>query len=97
MSDVKHTLSVAGAPATCYRITASGKAVAAWEHCDARTRHIVDLLELLQSSGHGVAETQLRQFMPPVPLNRAIASLLALGLIEPQPGSLGPARSTAQR
>ncbi|MBC5767133.1 hypothetical protein [Ramlibacter albus] len=70
----------------CYRITSAGKAVAAWEHCNERTRHIVDLLELLQSSGHGVAETQLRQFMPHGPLSRAIESLLALGLIESRPG-----------
>lgn len=78
MSDAPTATSV-------YRITACGKAVAEWEHCKARTRHIVDLLELLQSSGHGVAEWQLRQFMPHGPLNRAIESLLALGLIESRP------------
>jgi hypothetical protein len=68
---------------TFYKITASGKAVAAWEQLDSRTRHFADLLYLLHTSTHGITESQLRQFMPMQPLMRAIASLTALGLIEP--------------
>jgi hypothetical protein len=68
---------------TTYRITACGKAVAAWEQLDTRTRHVIDLLELLQTASQGVAEAHLRQFMPHEPLKRAIESLTALGLIEP--------------
>ncbi|MEJ6020900.1 hypothetical protein [Ramlibacter sp. PS4R-6] len=68
---------------TLYRITPNGKAVAAWEQHDSRTRHLTDLLHLLQSCAHGMAEAQMRQFMPAESLMRAIASLVALGLIEP--------------
>lgn len=68
---------------TRYRITANGKAVAAWEQHDRRTRHLTDLLHLLQSCAQGMAEAQMRQFMPADSLMRAIASLKALGLIEP--------------
>jgi len=70
-----------------YRITASGRAVAAWEQDRARTRHVLDLLRLLHTSGHGVAESQLRGFMPLEPLLRALNSLQALGLIESAPPS----------
>lgn len=69
---------------TSYRITASGQAVARWEQMAKRNRHLLDLLQLLQTSGHGVAEWQLQQFMPAPPLKRAIGSLLELGLIECQ-------------
>jgi hypothetical protein len=68
---------------TRYRITAGGKAVAAWEQHDSRTRHLTDLLHLLHTCAQGMAETQMRQFMPAESLMRAIASLVALGLIEP--------------
>jgi hypothetical protein len=68
---------------TRYRITPSGKAVAAWEQDRARTGHVLDLLRLLHTSGHGVAEAQLRQFMPLETLLRSITKLQALGLIEP--------------
>ena len=71
---------------TRYRITDSGKAVAAWEQHDKRTRHLTDLLHLLQSCAQGMAETQMRQFMPAESLMRALASLVALGLIEPHEG-----------
>lgn len=69
-------------PYNVYRITPSGRAVAAWEQHRARTGHLLDLLHLLQTSGHGVAEPHLRQFMPMEPLMRSISSLVALGLIE---------------
>ena len=82
MAAVQHSAKPMDGAAALYRITTSGAAVAAWERLDARTRHVVDLLEILQSSGRGVAESQLHQFMPREPLMRSIASLLALGLIE---------------
>jgi hypothetical protein len=67
-----------------YRITANGQAVAAWEQHRARTKYLLDLLRLLQTSGSGMPESHLRQFMPLESLMRSIESLVALGLIEYQ-------------
>ena len=81
-----------------YRITQRGQTVAAWEEHGGRTRHVVDLLNLLQTSAQGIAERDLRQFMSLESLLRAITSLQSLGLIESQRGAerergdAGPAR-----
>ena len=66
----------------CYRITSDGLAVAARKDALLRTRHLVDLLDLIGMSGGGLAEQQLRQFMPPASLGISIDALLELGLIE---------------
>jgi hypothetical protein len=83
MATVQQNAGVLRGESTLYRITAHGKAVTAWEQHDSRTRHLIDLLHMLQSCAHGMAEAQLRQFMPAESLMRAISSLIALGLIEP--------------
>jgi hypothetical protein len=66
-----------------------GKAVAAWIRQGGRSPHAVDLLDILHSSGQGVAEWQLRQFMPLDTLLRSITSLMALGLIESNDETFG--------
>ena len=86
MATVQQNAGFPRGDSTRYRITANGKAVAAWEQHDSRTRHLTDLLHLLQSCAQGMAEAQMRQFMPAESLMRAIASLVALGLIEPHEG-----------
>lgn len=82
MPAVQRSQAIPAGASTLYRITPVGQAVAAWMRQGGRSRHVVDLLDILQSSGHGVAEWQLRQFMPLEALMRAIANLQALGLIE---------------
>lgn len=86
MATVQHNAGDRAGGPNRYRITASGKAVAAWEQHDSRTRHLLDLLHLLHSCAQGMAEAQMRQFMPAESLMRAIASLVALGLIESHEG-----------
>lgn len=86
MAAVQRSQTVTAGASTLYRITPSGRAVAKWMRLDARNRHTDDLLDILHSSGHGVAEWQLRQFMPLETLMRTITSLLALGLIESNDG-----------
>jgi hypothetical protein len=80
----KHQRSLAAEAAghACYRITADGKAAAARFDAPLRSRYLIDQLDLLSMSGGGIAEPQLRQFMPPASLDAAISILLDLGMIE---------------
>jgi hypothetical protein len=86
MATVQQNAGACRGDSTRYRITDGGKAVAAWEQHDSRTRHLIDLLHMLHTCAQGMAETQMRQFMPAESLMRAISSLVALGLIEPHEG-----------
>jgi hypothetical protein len=65
-----------------YRITHAGKAACANGWPQLHSRHLIDLLDLLDSSGRRLQERELRQFMPPASLDEAILALLGLGLIE---------------
>lgn len=65
-----------------YRVTSEGRAAAGPGHTPLRTRHLVDLLDLINMSTTGVSEPQLRQFMPPASLGESIHTLLQMGLIE---------------
>jgi len=65
-----------------YRITRAGKAAFVRGQPRLHSRYLIDLLDLLETSGRGLHERQLRQFMPPASLDESIAALLALQLIE---------------
>ena len=65
-----------------YRITPEGRAATAAEESALRSRYLVDLLGLLQTSGRSVRRRELCQFMPPASLEMAICTLIDLGLIE---------------
>jgi len=71
-----------GSYAPSYRITHAGKAAFAGGQPSLRSRYLVDLLDLLETSGRSLQERELRQFMPPASLEEAILALLALELIE---------------
>ena len=76
------SLGAESAGFACYRITADGRAAMVHEHPQVRSRYLVDILVLLNTSGSGVKECYLRQFMPPASLGESLDTLLQLGLIE---------------
>jgi hypothetical protein len=65
-----------------YRITHAGKAACASGRPDLHSRYLIDLLDLLDSSGRRLQERELRQFMPPASLEASIGALIGLGFIE---------------
>ena len=77
-----------------YRITHQGRAAAAAGPVPLGSRYLHDLLDLLETCGGGVPDSELRQFMPPASLEASILTLLELGLIECGE-SAAPRRRTA--
>ena len=76
------SLTAEAAGFACYRITPEGRAAAARLDAQLKSRHLIDLLDLLSMAGGGIAERDLRQFMPPASLGESIHTLLELRLIE---------------
>jgi hypothetical protein len=90
MGTQKYALSAEASGFACYRITAGGRAIAARHDLQLRSRYLSDLLDLIDTAGGGIAEAQLRQFMPPASLGESIGALLELGLIERSAGRAVP-------
>jgi hypothetical protein len=82
MSKQQRSLAAEASGFACYRITPEGRAAAARHDAPLRSRYLIDLLDLLDGAGGGIAEAQLRQFMPPASLGESIHTLLELRLIE---------------
>jgi hypothetical protein len=82
MGKPRHPLTAESLGLGVYRITADGKAAAGRDHPQLRSRYLTDLLDLLETCGGGVAERDLRQFMPPESLGTSLVILLELGLIK---------------
>lgn len=82
MGKTQHSPTAATPCFGTFRITADGKAAAARDHPQLRSRYLVDLLDLIDTCGGGIAERQLKQFMPPASLEASITTLLELGLIK---------------
>ena len=70
--------------ACCYRLTASGRACVEVVETEAQTLGSLSryLHDVLLMCGSGIWFDQLREFMPPRPLEESLRALLALGLVE---------------
>jgi len=86
--DIRQPPRAVGSAFDFYRITAKGRR--AWAiGAEFRSRHLIDLLDLLRTNGRSMRLTELRQFMPPASLESSMAALLALGLVECVPAVQG--------
>jgi hypothetical protein len=86
--DIRQPPRAVGSAFDFYRITAKGRR--AWAiGTEFRSRHLIDLLDLLRTNGRSMRLTELRQFMPPASLESSMAALLELGLIECVPAVHG--------
>jgi len=65
--------------ANYYRVTAKARLPGITDAMHSRSLYLYDVLMLCM---RGAWELELRQFLPPVSLLRAISSLLEMGLIE---------------
>jgi hypothetical protein len=79
--DIRQPPRAVGSAFDFYRITAKGRRARAIG-AEFRSRHLIDLLDLLRTNGRNMRLTELRQFMPPASLESSMAALLQLGLIE---------------